>query len=225
VVSKDGRLLATVSEGAVGIQVWETGSGFLKLNLRSRAERVADLNFSPDARRLAAVGDLGPEGGDLIEIWDLANPDTSLVFGGHKDGISMIAFSPDGDTLASASVDNTIKLWSLSRQCEIATLRGHREGVMGVAFSPDGKTLASASGDRSCKLWNLPTRREIAWFRHTIGLLWAGFSPDGRCFGYRCDHGQIMLLRCPSVADIDAELKLAQRKEAKPEHNASDSGS
>ena len=68
--------------------------------------------------------------------------------------VTSVAFSPDGNTIASASVDKTVKLWNLQGQ-EIKTLTGHGDFGQSVAFSPDGNTIASASRDKTVKLWNL----------------------------------------------------------------------
>ena len=74
---------------------------------------------------------------------------------GHSEYVRSVAFSPDGNTLASGSSDNTIKLWNLRRNQVIATLTGHSNPVYSVAFSPDGNTLASGSGDNTIKLWRV----------------------------------------------------------------------
>ena len=65
------------------------------------------------------------------------------------------AFAPDGRTLASGSLDHTIKLWDSASGRLLRTLTGHTHWVNSVAFSPDGRTLASGSGDKTIKLWNL----------------------------------------------------------------------
>ena len=65
-----------------------------------------------------------------------------------------MAFSPDGQRLASASVDETVKVWDAATGQETLTLKGHTGAVTSVAFSPDGKRLASASADGTVKVWD-----------------------------------------------------------------------
>jgi WD40 repeat protein len=71
---------------------------------------------------------------------------------GHENEVIGIAFSPDGETIATASADNTVKLWNRQGKL-LQTLTGHENSVFGIAFSPDGETIASASADNTVKLW------------------------------------------------------------------------
>lgn len=71
----------------------------------------------------------------------------------HTSTVTCVAFSPDGQTLASGSEDKTIKLWNLTTGQEVRTLSGHTDTVYSVAFSPNGQILASGSTDKKIKIW------------------------------------------------------------------------
>ena len=66
-----------------------------------------------------------------------------------------MSFSPDGQTLASGSGDETIRLWDVSTGQAKATLQGHTFWVNSVSFSPDGQILASGSWDGTILLWDM----------------------------------------------------------------------
>ncbi|MFM6843584.1 MAG: trypsin-like peptidase domain-containing protein, partial [Dolichospermum sp.] len=77
---------------------------------------------------------------------------------GHSDGVDLVAWSPDGRTLASGSWDKTIKIWDGRTGNLLRTLSGHSYSVSSVAWSPDGRTLASGSWDNTIKIWRVSGR-------------------------------------------------------------------
>jgi serine/threonine protein kinase len=99
---------------------------------------------------------------------------------GHSDWVFTVAFSPDGEMLASGSFDNTIKLWEIKTGNLIKTLEGHTYWVNSVAFSPDGEILASGSWDWTIKLWDIKTGKLLKTLKgHTDAVNSVAFSPDG----------------------------------------------
>jgi eukaryotic-like serine/threonine-protein kinase len=78
-----------------------------------------------------------------------------------ETAVNGVAFSPDGERLASAGGDGTIKVWNSRTGEVVQTLPAHADAVVGVAFHPDGNHLASTGADRKVKVWDLTTRREV----------------------------------------------------------------
>jgi WD40 repeat protein len=92
-----------------------------------------------------------------------------------------VAFSPDGETLTSGSIDHTIRLWDVNAGQSRKTLTGHANGVSSVAFSPDGETLASGSADQTIRLWDLNANQSLKSLTgHTYAVTSVTFSSDGQ---------------------------------------------
>lgn len=105
---------------------------------------------------------------------------------GHSGGVGAVAFSPDKKSLASGSVDKTIKLWQVSMAWEIRTLGGwfsgqHTQDVSCLAFSPTGKYLVSGSRDATLKLWQVRTGKQLISVKsHNGGVDSVAFNPKKR---------------------------------------------
>jgi WD40 repeat protein len=124
------------------------------------------------------------------------------VLAGHRDVIESVAFSPDGETLASAGADQVVLLWDVRTRQVRRTIQGYTTDICAVAFSPDGHTLATASdadevtevnafgghdtrgagpGGSKVKLCDAlsgEVRQEL--FGHTYGVQSLAFSRDGK---------------------------------------------
>ena len=102
----------------------------------------------------------------MVRLWDSSSGTDLAALEGHKNQVNAVIFSPDGQTLASASHDQTVRLGDTAAGKETARLEGHRGVVYAVAISPDGHTLASGNS-RTVQsgtlgevwLWDLATGR------------------------------------------------------------------
>jgi WD40 repeat protein len=97
----------------------------------------------------------------------------------HDGSVNSVSFSPDGQMIASASDDQTIKLWSRDGT-ELKTLTGHTSAITSVSFSPDGQTIASASEDETIKLWSRDGTELKTLRGHQGTVTSVSFSPDGQ---------------------------------------------
>ena len=108
-------------------------------------------------------------------------PGELLLQTGHTAWVTSVAFSPDGQLLASGGADGTIKLWAVQSRKVFGSLSGPKAEGIAVAFSPDGKMLASACTDGTVNLWAVQSG-ELAFTLkgHTAPVTAVAFSRDGR---------------------------------------------
>jgi WD40 repeat protein len=122
---------------------------------------------------------------------------------GHSDYVSSVAFSPDGQYIASGSGDKSIKLWWVSDGSVVRTLTGHSDYVSSVAFSPDGQYIASGSGDKSIKLWRASDGSEVRTLTgHSDYVRSVAFSPDGEYIASGSDDYSIKLWRVSDGSEV-----------------------
>ncbi|MCT7991821.1 WD40 repeat domain-containing protein [Laspinema olomoucense] len=100
----------------------------------------------------------------------------------HIDEVLDVNFSPDGNIIASASKDKTVKLWNLSGT-EINTLIGHKSQVNQVQFNPTGNRIATASQDGTVKIWTrkgeyITTLKETK--KNLESIVSVRFAPNGQ---------------------------------------------
>jgi hypothetical protein len=112
----------------------------------------------------------------------------------HEYPIMNIAWSPDGQILASGSEDRTIKLWRRDGTL-LSTLKGHLGIILSVAWSPDSKTLASGSSDTTIKLWRHDGTLVSTLGGHQELVQSVAWSPDGQTIASGSSDNTIKLWR------------------------------
>ncbi len=101
-----------------------------------------------------------------IKLWDLKNGDLIATLSEYPwlravivDEVNYLAFSPDGQTLASGGADSTIKMWHLGAKDLIDIMHKHNGMVRCIAFTPDGRILATGGDDRKIQFWDMTERQ------------------------------------------------------------------
>jgi WD40 repeat protein len=85
-------------------------------------------------------------------------------------------FSPDGQFILTASLDETAILWSVNGKV-LTKFIGHSDYVVSAVFSSDGQYILTASDDKTARLWDR-SGNNIARFEHSRAVTSAGFSPE-----------------------------------------------
>ena len=114
--------------------------------------RVNVMRYSPDGNLLAVGSAIG------VWIYDAHTTEPLSLLAAHSSVINSVSFTPDGETLAAACEDGTIRVWDLStgKRKQTFTRREYRFGVDSVSFTADGRTLAATSFDH-LDLWDIVT--------------------------------------------------------------------
>jgi WD40 repeat protein len=184
-VSHNGARLATAF-GDGTITVWD---------LRT-ATRVAEFHADTPATAVAFSSDDGQIASGYLDgtvrLWgtrevrggtEAPSEAQAVILRGHERQINMLAFSPDGSRLVSASDDKVARLWNTGTGDLVALMRGHEDAVITALFSPDGNYLVTGSADASERIWDSRSGAVVAVLRdHGGEVLATAFAPDGHSF-------------------------------------------
>ncbi|KAF8879999.1 quinon protein alcohol dehydrogenase-like superfamily [Gymnopilus junonius] len=201
--SPDGRrILSGSSDGT--IRVWNPRTGETEAGpFIGHSDWVMSVAFSPDGKRIVSGSHDG-----TVRLWNAAtvekegrvqgresfNWSNAHQFGSDQTGqgesiteesilesarrVKSVAFSPDGQRIASGSTDHTIQIFDAA-----------------IAFSPDGLRIVSGSDDHTVRVWNPTTGEMIGspFIGHTDSVKCVAFSPDGRYIASSSDDHTICI--------------------------------
>jgi WD40 repeat protein len=205
-LSPDGQTLGVALLGG-SVRLWQADQGSPPQDWMGHWWGIGGLAFSPDGESLAVSTY------DSVWLWSLAEGAPFLRMWAYWPGggspalrVSSVAFSPDGQTVASGSSDGQVLLWRVADGTLVRTLSAPLEGyalnsfgappVASIAFSPDGSLLVAGWGGGSVLLWR--PADGVLLHEHREGSPWSSiegvaFSPDGQLLAYGPSAGRTVI--------------------------------
>ncbi|QKX57042.1 uncharacterized protein TRUGW13939_04150 [Talaromyces rugulosus] len=193
--SPDGTVLASTSGQKV--RLWDPSSGQCLNTLQGQDELqtlddevderdfsnlFSTIAFSPNGKALASASPAISR----VWLWDVLTGQCLQVLHGHTRAVNQVAFSYNGDILASSSYDQTVRLWDPCTGNCLQILTGHTDCVRALAFSPVPRfanILASVSDDDSILIWDSTTAKCLQDIKTN--------DEESRVLAFSCD-GEIL---------------------------------
>jgi WD40 repeat protein len=138
-----------------------------------------DVAFHPDGSMLATADNSANQYN--LRLWDVETGKLIKTLEGHSHKVLSIAFSPDGQILASGSADGSVRLWDVHSGELLHVLGGYSYpsvSVRSVAFDPASQILASGGSDNVIRLWDTNTGTLMSQLNYHIDTVThISFSP------------------------------------------------
>ncbi|MHB8736886.1 MAG: protein kinase domain-containing protein, partial [Terriglobales bacterium] len=183
VFSDDGTKLASIHVDNQA-QLWDFAGNTLLATASLMNTKFRSLALSPDGRTLVLADH--PENAELFVLHFGAKE--TQILRGHGSTISCVAFSPDGESLASG--DGHVVLWNTATWQERGRLFPKGGWVARLAFSPDGRSLATGSSDGAVTIWDHQTRQRLLRLKgHTASIHSLAFSGNGTTLATASEDG------------------------------------
>ena len=176
------------------LQNWSAEGNLLLTTWPNQWSNVA---VSPDGTQLA-VGTALSSG--KVRILDAINHMQVMTFRDHVGPVYWIAFSPDGQYLATTGQDGKLIVRSLTPTRPTWTFQAHSGVARSLAFSPDGNQIVTGGVDGFARVWDLRSNQMVAQFPHSGAVHSVAWSADGRAIATASAQPAIRIFRTNPLA-------------------------
>lgn len=198
-MSADGRLLYAGGADRF-VRSWDVASGRLLASWPGHAAAVTGVAVRSDNQQAATTSADG-----ILKLWNPSDGRELMSVRAHDTGgAAAVAYSPNGQTLATCGGDKNIKLWRTDGKTRepVASIAGHNGPVSTLAFHPNNVWLASAGADLVVKVWDVTNRSEVQAFRgHSDWVTSICFQPDGSLLYAAATDGRTLAWRLNREGD------------------------
>ncbi|KAJ6952557.1 hypothetical protein NC653_041632 [Populus alba x Populus x berolinensis] len=157
------------------------------------------VSCSPTDPLLVATGG----GDDKGFLWKIGLGDWASELKGHKDSVSCLSFSSDGQLLASGGFDGLVQIWDASSGNHKCVLEGPDEGIEWVRWHPKGHLVLAGSEDKSVWMWNADKGAYLNSFTgHEASVTCGDFTPDGKTICTGSDDASLRIWNPKSGENI-----------------------
>lgn len=138
-VDTSGEIVCAAALDSFQIYIWSVQTGKLLDILSGHEAPISSLAFSP------ATGQLVSGSWDkTVRIWDIFARDSSSESIEHSSEVLAVAFSPNGETVASTTLNGDINFWSMDTSKEV----GNIQGKNGIAPGKSSRDRAHSSAGK-----------------------------------------------------------------------------
>lgn len=201
--SPDGKTLA--SSGYHEVQIWSVEKPELLRRISNVAERVYNIEFSPDGKLIAVAAGTPGQLGE-IKVFNAADGALAADLLISSEVQLGLAFNSDGTLLATCGADHKVRIFNLNTKLLQLEIEPHLDWVTDVKWSPDGKSLLTCGLDKTVKILNASTGIAIVTFNgHTDFVTTATYLPEGTQV---ISAGRDKVLRVWNVSDASEVRKI-----------------
>jgi hypothetical protein len=175
--SPDGSMIATGFQDGT-VRLWCAISGQPLKVCANNSDRINIVKFSPDSQSIVSTYK------STVRVWSVATGKLFKEFTKSDHEMLSVAFSLDGNLLASSFNDGILHVWSVASEQQLQHIKISSRSVTSAAFSPNCQYIVFGLDHGTVQLCSIASGQQIKEFIHTDRVSNVTFSPDGNMIAF-----------------------------------------